>query len=55
MTMKPIRECTFYFRNKIFHKYANNLKKTRGRSDVSAQYSSVGEDLAIGGLELVGA
>jgi hypothetical protein len=25
--MKPIRECTFYFRNKIFHKYATNLKK----------------------------
>jgi hypothetical protein len=39
----------------ILHRYANNLKKIKGKETELLNIPSVGEDLAVGGLELVGA
>jgi hypothetical protein len=37
--VKLIEGIDLYFRNMILHRYANNLKKIKGKSDVAAQYS----------------
>jgi 7-cyano-7-deazaguanine synthase in queuosine biosynthesis len=31
----PIREIFIDFRNMILHRYANNLEKTKGKSDIA--------------------
>jgi hypothetical protein len=49
------RGSAFYFRNMIFHKYINNLKKLGAEVTYLFNIPRVGEELAINGLELVGA
>jgi hypothetical protein len=53
MTVQPTGECTFYFRNMIFHKYVNNSKKLGVEAMYLFNILRVGEESIIDGLELV--